>query len=91
MRLWDKLGRLSSYVRTLRHSRDRDSYFQYRIGREQERRRADDDRDRASDSAERRRGEAERARAYDERYEAERERDAARERSKRPEETGPDR
>jgi hypothetical protein len=91
MGLWDRLGQVGSYVRKLRLSLGPDSYFQYRRGREYERKRADDERAQATVSAERKRGEAERGRQYDERYAGERERDVARERSERAKEGEPDR
>jgi hypothetical protein len=91
MGLWDRLGQVSSYLRKLRLSLGPGSYFQYRRGREYERKRAEHESDRATDSAARKRGEAERERGYDERYAGERERDIARERSERPEEIEPDR
>ncbi len=83
MGLWDRLGQVSSYVRRLRLSLGPDSYFQYRRGREYDRKRADHEREQATDSAERERGEAERGREYDERY--------ARERSERADEIEPNR
>jgi hypothetical protein len=90
MGLRDKLGRARSYVRKLRLSLGPDSYYQYKRGREHDRKRAEHDREQASDSAERERGGAERQRDYDERYAGERADDIARERSER-EEIEPDR
>jgi hypothetical protein len=90
MGLWGKLGQVSSYVRRLRRSLGPDSYFQYRRGREYERKHARQEAERTTDAAEHKRREAERARQYDERYATERETDLARERSEQAKEVGPD-
>jgi hypothetical protein len=92
MGLWDKLGRVSDYLRKLRLSLGPDSYFQYKRKRTHERKGADHARERAKDSAERVReaeGDAEREREYDERYARERERDSAPDRTERTEEIEP--
>jgi hypothetical protein len=92
MGLWDKLGRVSDYLRRLRLSLGPDSYFQYKRERTHERKQADHARERAKNSAEREReaeGDAEREREYDERYTRERERDTTRERTQRGEEIEP--
>jgi hypothetical protein len=76
MGLWDKLRQASDYLRELRQSRGPDSYFQYKRGRNYERKQADHAREHARDSAEREREEAERGREYEERYTRERESDS---------------
>ena len=73
MGLWDKLKQASNYLRKLRLSLGRDSYYQYKRGRKHERQHADHAREQAEDSAEKKRLEAERGREYEERYEHERE------------------
>jgi hypothetical protein len=91
MGLWDKLRQASNYLRKLRLSLGRDSYYQYKRGRKDERRQADRAHERAKDSAERVREGAEREREYEERYTREGEGDIARERTERAEEIEPDR
>ena len=76
MGLWDKLREASTYVRKLRLSRGPDSYFQYKRGRDYERKQADDARGYARDSAERERENVEREGEYEERYTREREDDS---------------
>jgi hypothetical protein len=85
MVLWDKLGRVSDYLRRLRLSLGPDSYFHYKSERKYELKRADEARARVQDSAEHERDEAERdvrQSEYQERY--------ARERSERTDEVEPD-
>jgi hypothetical protein len=91
MRLRDKLGQVSSYVRKLRLSLGPDSYFQYKRRRESQRKRAAHEREQATDAAERKRRDAERRGEYDKRYAGEREHDVTRERSERGGENEPDR
>jgi hypothetical protein len=91
MGLWDKLRQASDYLRKLRLSLGRDSYYQYKRGRKHDRKQADHAREQAKDSAGREREEVERGREYEERYTREREGDIARERTERAEEMEPDR
>jgi hypothetical protein len=90
MVLWDKLGRVSDYLRRLRLSLGPDSYFQYKRERKYERERADDTRARVQDSAEQESVRQVRESEYEERYAREGERDIARERSERANEAEPD-
>ncbi len=76
MGLWDKLREASTYLRKLRSSRGPDSYFQYKRGREDERKQAEREREYAKDSAQRGREKAEREREHEERYTREREGDS---------------
>jgi hypothetical protein len=76
MGLWDKLREAGTYLRKLRLSRGPDSYFQYKRGREDERKQAEREREYAEDSAEREHEKAERESGYDERYTREREGDS---------------
>jgi hypothetical protein len=69
---WDKLKRVGSYVRMGWRSSDRDSYFQYKRGRERERKRAERGHENAERSAEHEREDAQREREYSKRYTAER-------------------
>jgi hypothetical protein len=91
MGLWDKLRQASNSLGKLRLSLGRDSYYQYKRGREHERKQADHAREQAKDSAERERKEAERGREHGERYAREREGDVAREPTGPAEEAEPDR
>jgi hypothetical protein len=91
MGLRDKLRQASDYLRKLRLSLGRDSYYQYKRGRKHERKQADRAREHAKDSTEGDREEAERGREYEERYTREREGDIARDRTERAEEIEPDR
>ena len=72
MVVWEKLRNIGNYVRTRWRSRDPDSYYQYRAGRERERKEAQQRREHAQRSGEREREAAERGREYEERYTAER-------------------
>jgi hypothetical protein len=72
MGVGDRLKSIGSYVRKLQRSTDPDSYFQYRRGRERERKEAEHVREDAERHGEQEREEAERGRDYEERYEAER-------------------
>ena len=69
----DKLRRASDYLRKLRLSRGPDSYFQYKRGRNYERKEADHAREQARESTDREREKAQREREYEERYTRERE------------------
>ena len=91
MGLWDKLRQASDYLRKLRVSLGRDSYYQYKRARKHDRKQADHAHEQAKDSAGREREEVERGREYEERYTREREGDIARERTERAEEMEPDR
>jgi hypothetical protein len=75
----DKLRRASDYLRKLRLSRGPDSYFQYKRGRNYERKEADHAREQARESSGREREKAQREREYEERYARERENDLAQE------------
>jgi hypothetical protein len=68
----DKLRNIADSVRKRWASKDPDSYYQYRAGRERERKQAEQGRDDAERSGERERERADRAREYEERYTAER-------------------
>ena len=72
MGAWHKLKRIGTYVRTRWRSTDSDSYFQYKRGRELERKQAEQGRENVERAAERERKDAEREREYSERYTAER-------------------
>ena len=76
MGLWEKLRQAGTYLRKLRQSRGPDSYFQYKRGRDYERKQAKDARERAKDSAEGEREATERGREHQERYAREREGDS---------------
>ena len=75
MGLRDKLRQASDRLRKLRLSRGPDSYFQYRLGRESERREADRSAEWAREKAEHGREKAKRERGYEERYGRERDSD----------------
>jgi hypothetical protein len=72
MGVWDKLRNIADSVRKRWPSKDPDSYYQYRVGRERERKQAEQGREDAERSGEREREGADRAREYEERYSAER-------------------
>lgn len=79
MGVWDKLRNIGNYARKRWPSTDPDSYYQYKAGRERERKQAEQRREDAERSgewererAEREREGAEREREYEERYTAER-------------------
>lgn len=91
MGLRDKLTQARDSIRELRLSLRPDSYFQYKRGRESERKRAEEEREQALGSAERSRGDAERVHDYEERYEGEREHHAGGERSERADDAPTDR
>ena len=76
MGLWDKLSEASDYLRKLRLSRGPDSYFQYKLGRDSERREADQSADAAREREEQGREKAKRERGYEERYTHERDDDS---------------
>jgi hypothetical protein len=76
MGLLDKLRQAGDYLRKLRHSRGPDSYFQYKRGRDYERKQANHAHEREKDSAEGEREAAERGREHQERYAREREDDS---------------
>ena len=75
MGLWDRLRQASDRLRKLRLSHGPDSYFQYKLGRESERREADQSAEWAREKAERGRDKATRERGYEERYTRERDSD----------------
>jgi hypothetical protein len=68
----DKLRKVGNYVRKGWRSTAPDSYFQYRRGRERQRKQAERGRQDADRSAELEREEVQRGREYEERYAAER-------------------
>jgi hypothetical protein len=68
----DKLRNIGNYVRKRWPSKDPESYYQYRAGRERERKQAEQRHEHAELSGEREREGADRAREYEERYTAER-------------------
>jgi hypothetical protein len=68
----DKLRNIANSVRKWWPSKDPDSYYQYRAGRERERKQAEQRREHADRSGERECESADRAREYEERYTAER-------------------
>ena len=72
MGVLDKLRKVGNYVRRGWRSTAPDSYFQYRRGRERERKEAERGRKDADRSAELEREEVQRGREYEERYAAER-------------------
>ena len=72
MGVWDKLRNIADSVRKRWPSKDPDSYYQYRVGRDRERKQAERGREDAERSHERERKGADRAREYEERYAAER-------------------
>ncbi len=71
MGLGDKLKIISDYVRQRWRSTDPDSYDQYRLGREHDRKQTAHSREDVARHGEQERKEAERGRAYEERYRAE--------------------
>jgi hypothetical protein len=73
MGVGDKLRNIVNSVRTRWPSRDPDSYYQYKAGRERERKQTERTREQAERVDERGRVSAERERANEERYTAERE------------------
>lgn len=72
MGVWDKLRNIGNYVRRRWPSADPDSYYQYRAGRERERKQTERTREHAEEVDEQERVSAERGREYEERYTAER-------------------
>jgi hypothetical protein len=68
----DKLKNIGNYVLKRWQSTDRDSYYQYRRGRERKRKQAKQRREDAERHGKKERQEAERGRGYEERYRAER-------------------
>ena len=72
MGVFDKLRRVGNYVRRGWPSMSHDSYFQYKQGRERQRKQAEQGREDAVRSAELEHKEAQRMREYEERYAAER-------------------
>jgi hypothetical protein len=72
MRMFDKLRNVGNYLRKGWRSTGPDSYFQYKRGRERERKQADRARKHVDRSAGLEREEAERTREHQERYTAER-------------------
>jgi hypothetical protein len=86
--MWDNLRQASTYLRKLRLSRGRDSYYRYKLKRDYERKEADRFDESATASAGLEREKAERAREYESRYAREREGDIPPERAKRGDETG---
>jgi hypothetical protein len=72
MGVLDKLKNVGNYVRKGWRSTGPDSYFQYRQGRERQRKEAERGREYADRSAELEREKVQRGREYDERYAAER-------------------
>jgi hypothetical protein len=87
MSMWDNLRQATTYLRKLRLSRGRDSYYRYKLKRDYERKEADRFDDSATASAGLEREKAERAREYDSRYARGREGDIPPERAneeKRP-------
>ena len=68
----DKLRKVGNYVRKGWRSTAPDSYFQYRRGRERQRKQAERGREDTKRSAELERGAAQRGREHEERYAAER-------------------
>jgi hypothetical protein len=76
MGLWDKLKQASSSLRKLRLSRGPDSYFQYKLGRDSDRKEADRAAEWKRDEAERGRQKAKREHGYEERYTRERDNDS---------------
>ena len=72
MPVFDKLRRVGNYIRKGWRSTGPDSYFQYKRGRERQRKQAERVRKDADRSARLEREEAQRGREYKERYTAER-------------------
>ena len=72
MGMWDKLRNIGDNVRKRWPSRNPESYYQYKAGRERERKEAEHAREHEERSDEREREGAERGRQYEERYAAER-------------------
>jgi hypothetical protein len=72
MGVFDKLRRVGNYVRRGWPSMSPDSYFQYRQGRERQRKQTDQARKDAGRSADLEHKEAQRVRGYEKRYAAER-------------------
>jgi hypothetical protein len=72
MGVFDKLRRVGNYVRRGWLSMSSDSYFQYKRGRERQRKQAEQGRKYADRSAELEHKEAQRVREFEERYAAER-------------------
>jgi hypothetical protein len=72
MGVFDKLRRVGNYVRRGWPSMSPDSYFQYKRGRERQRKQAEQGRKYADRSAELKYEEAQRVRGHEERYAAER-------------------
>ena len=72
MGVGDTLKRIGGYARKLRRFSDPDGYYQYRRGRERERKEAEHVREDAERHGEQELEEAQRGRDYEERYEAER-------------------
>ena len=72
MGLWKGLRNFGSYVGKLWRSAAPDSYYQYKRGRERERKQAEQRREDAERSGKREREEVERGRQYEERYATER-------------------
>jgi hypothetical protein len=68
----DKLRKVGNYMRKGWHSTNRDSYSNYKRGREHERKQEERGREEANRSAELGREEVQRGREYEERYAAER-------------------
>ena len=72
MAVWDKLRDIGNSIRTRWPSKDPDSYYQYRAGRERERKETDRRREEDERVDEQGRVSAERGRENEERYTAER-------------------
>ena len=75
MGVLDKLRKVGNSIRKGWRSTGPDSYFQYKRGRERQRKQAERGREEAERSAELERGAAQRGREHEERYAAEREAD----------------
>ena len=72
MGVFDKLRKLRSFIRKGWRSTGPDSYFQYKRGRERQRKQAERGREDTDRSAELEREEAQRQREFEERYTSER-------------------
>ena len=72
MSVFDKLRSVGNYIRRGWRSTDPDSYFQYKRGRERQRKRAERALEEDDRSAELKLKDVQRGREYDERYTAER-------------------
>jgi hypothetical protein len=72
MGVLDRLRKVGNFIRKGWRSTGPDSYFQYRRGRERQRKQAERGRQDTERSAELERGAAQRGREHEERYEAER-------------------